>query len=157
MKKRDLAALALMGLASGLLVACQPQASKKNDTESSNGNERSNGRGRSRMEQTSMTREQRNFNDKLDAEGQRKFQQMNHSQRQKAMDMTKHDCKGKNSCRGRGGCSTDDNDCAGMNSCKGQGGCATKDANEAVDSQHKAAQKQGASRRSSRNSTRRPS
>jgi len=38
-----------------------------------------------------------------------------------------HDCAGKNSCKGKGGCKTGDNGCAGKNSCKGKGGCATKD------------------------------
>ena len=38
-----------------------------------------------------------------------------------------HDCAGKNSCKGKGGCKTSDNGCAGKNSCKGKGGCATKD------------------------------
>ena len=47
-----------------------------------------------------------------------------------------HDCAGKNSCKGLGGCkvtaemktqmglSGDPHDCKGMNSCKGLGGCA---------------------------------
>ena len=38
-----------------------------------------------------------------------------------------HDCAGKNSCKGKGGCKTGDNKCAGKNSCKGKGGCAVKD------------------------------
>lgn len=38
-----------------------------------------------------------------------------------------HDCAGKNTCKGKGGCKTGDNGCAGKNSCKGKGGCATKD------------------------------
>ena len=38
-----------------------------------------------------------------------------------------HDCSGKNSFKGKGGCKTGDNGCAGKNSCKGKGGCATKD------------------------------
>ena len=37
----------------------------------------------------------------------------------------KHGCAGKNSCKGKGGCSTGDNGCKGKNSCKGKGGCAT--------------------------------
>jgi hypothetical protein len=37
----------------------------------------------------------------------------------------KHACKGLNSCKGRGGCSSGDNGCKGKNSCKGKGGCAT--------------------------------
>ena len=51
----------------------------------------------------------------------------------------KHDCAGKNSCKGQGGCATDGSKknmaaaagitakhaCAAKNSCKGQGGCAT--------------------------------
>jgi hypothetical protein len=38
-----------------------------------------------------------------------------------------HDCKGKNSCKGKGGCASGDNGCQGKNSCKGKGGCAVKD------------------------------
>lgn len=38
-----------------------------------------------------------------------------------------HDCKGNNSCKGKGGCKTGDNGCAGKNTCKGKGGCAMKD------------------------------
>ena len=40
-----------------------------------------------------------------------------------------HDCKGKNACKGQGGCGTSDNGCKGKNSCKGHGGCSTKPAN----------------------------
>jgi hypothetical protein len=36
-----------------------------------------------------------------------------------------HSCKGKNDCKGQGGCKTSDNGCKGKNSCKGKGGCAT--------------------------------
>lgn len=38
-----------------------------------------------------------------------------------------HDCAGKNSCKGKGGCKSGDAGCAGKNSCKGKGGCAVKD------------------------------
>jgi hypothetical protein len=38
-----------------------------------------------------------------------------------------HDCAGKNSCKGKGGCKSGDNGCAGKNSCKGKGGCGMKD------------------------------
>jgi hypothetical protein len=37
----------------------------------------------------------------------------------------KHACKGMNSCKGKGGCSSSDNGCKAKNSCKGKGGCAT--------------------------------
>jgi hypothetical protein len=37
----------------------------------------------------------------------------------------KHGCKGQNSCKGQGGCSSSDNGCKSKNSCKGKGGCAT--------------------------------
>jgi hypothetical protein len=37
----------------------------------------------------------------------------------------KHACKGKNTCKGNGGCSTGDQGCKGKNTCKGKGGCAT--------------------------------
>lgn len=36
----------------------------------------------------------------------------------------KHECAGKNTCKGQGGCKTGDNGCSGKNSCKGKGGCA---------------------------------
>jgi hypothetical protein len=36
-----------------------------------------------------------------------------------------HACKGQNSCKGTGGCSSGNNGCAGKNSCKGDGGCNT--------------------------------
>lgn len=45
--------------------------------------------------------------------------------RYSAQDTTKHSCKGKNDCKGQGGCKTSDNGCKGKNSCKGKGGCAT--------------------------------
>jgi hypothetical protein len=35
----------------------------------------------------------------------------------------KHDCKGLNSCKSKGGCNTGDMGCKGKNSCKGKGGC----------------------------------
>jgi hypothetical protein len=38
---------------------------------------------------------------------------------------TQHDCKGKNDCKGVGGCNTGDNGCKGKNDCKGKGGCKT--------------------------------
>jgi len=37
--------------------------------------------------------------------------------------MNKHDCKGMNSCKGKGGCSAGDMGCKGKNTCKGKGGC----------------------------------
>lgn len=37
--------------------------------------------------------------------------------------MHKHDCAGKNACKGQGGCKTSAHACKGQNDCKGQGGC----------------------------------
>ena len=37
----------------------------------------------------------------------------------------RHACKGMNSCKGQGGCKTEQNSCKGMNACKGQGGSTT--------------------------------
>lgn len=36
-------------------------------------------------------------------------------------------CRGKNECKGKGGCKTDDNACKGKNECKGKGGCNMRD------------------------------
>ncbi len=38
-----------------------------------------------------------------------------------------HDCAGKNSCKGKGGCKNGDNGRQLKNSCKGKGGCAVKE------------------------------
>src|SRR3954470_22608670 len=37
----------------------------------------------------------------------------------------KHSCKGKNDCKGQGGCKSSEHGCNAQNSCKGKGGCAT--------------------------------
>ena len=47
------------------------------------------------------------------------------AQNQPAPDTTKHSCKGKNDCKGQGGCNSGDQGCKGKNSCKGKGGCKT--------------------------------
>jgi hypothetical protein len=50
----------------------------------------------------------------------------NAGQRAIALDApTPHTCKGKNACKGQGGCTSGDNGCKGKNSCKGNGGCNT--------------------------------
>ena len=36
-------------------------------------------------------------------------------------------CKGKNECKGKGGCHTDKNSCKGKNECKAKGGCKSAD------------------------------
>jgi hypothetical protein len=43
--------------------------------------------------------------------------------RSHAIQADAHDCAGKNSCKGQGGCKTSDQGCKGKNSCKGKGGC----------------------------------
>jgi hypothetical protein len=40
-----------------------------------------------------------------------------------ARSTNKHDCKGMNSCKGKGGCKSGDMGCKGKNTCKGKGGC----------------------------------
>ena len=40
-----------------------------------------------------------------------------------AADAAKHECAKKNACGGMGGCKAGDKGCAGKNSCKGKGGC----------------------------------
>ena len=41
------------------------------------------------------------------------------------MGLEKHICRGRNTCKAKGGCKSGDGGCAGKNSCKGKGGCAT--------------------------------
>ena len=41
-------------------------------------------------------------------------------------DKDAHTCKGKNACKGQGGCASGDKGCKGKNTCKGKGGCNPK-------------------------------
>lgn len=122
-KKRDLVALALLGISAGLFATgCHQQ---KGNAENQNG---------SAMMQ--MNPDMQAFYNSLSADAQKKFMNMDNQHRRMAMEMLNQNGVGQNSCKGLGGCKTASHDCGGKNSCKGQGGPAIHDANKAVDVQY---------------------
>lgn len=122
MKKRDLLNLAMMGVGAGLLLgACQTnQNPSKPNTAAAE----------------QMNPESDAFHKSLSADAQKKFDQLDAQHKAMAVEMTHATCKGKNSCKGQGGCKTSSHSCAGQNDCKGQGGDGVKDPNKAVDVQY---------------------
>lgn len=116
MDKKDLAKLAMIGLASGMMVSCQPQ--------NSNQQKNQDGTQKAPMEKVEMGTQVKNFSSKLDNKAKRLFDKMNKDEQTKAMKRAAESCKGVNGCKGLGGCKTADHTCKGYNSCKGQGGCS---------------------------------
>lgn len=126
MKKRDLLTLALIGMGAGLMLgACQTNQNPPKTAAAEQGNPESDA-----------------FYKSLSSDSQKKFDQLDAQHKAMAMEMTHATCKGKNSCKGQGGCKTSTHDCAGLNDCKGQGGEPAKDPNKAVDLQYKNQTKQ---------------
>lgn len=130
MKKKDLAMLALLGLTSGMMISCKTGQHKEGQP----GKKDLPGKTAGQVAPSAqpMTAEEKAFYGKLNAEGKRTFEQMNSADRQKSIQTANAGCKGKNICKGLGGCETDDHACKGMNDCKGKGGCAVTDPNDAV-------------------------
>lgn len=134
MKKKDLAALALAGLLSIGLTSCQPQKDKGNGQK--NGRNGTNGNGQQQEQPSSngqgMSATEQAFSSKLSSRTRTMFDRMNMRERQMSMDAAAAGCKGKNACKGLGGCKTKDHACKGQNSCKGTGGGKVSP-NEAVE------------------------
>jgi len=126
MKKKNLASLAMIGIAAGaLVVGCEKQTTLGALSPKSSG-----------MEE--MSTDMQSFYNSLSPEGQKKFEQLDAQHKMMAVEMTKQKKSGDNSCSAMGGCSTATNSgCAGINSCKGEGGAPIKDPNKAVDIQLK--------------------
>jgi hypothetical protein len=127
MKKRDLMTLAMIGISSGLMVTgCQKGRETKSNVSA---------------EEQKAPLDQMSFYNMLSDDAKKKFDQLDEKHKAAAVDMYNQKCNGKNSCAGKGGCSTSTHDCAGKNECSGQGGAPVKDANQAVEVQMKNQQK----------------
>lgn len=123
MKKRDLAKLALLGISAGLMATgCQQGGKSGNKTAAA---------------EEKMNSDMQAFYSSLSPSAQQKFIELDAQHRMMAMEMIQSACKGKNSCKGMGGCGTQTHACAGKNSCKGQGGARIQDPNKAVEVQFK--------------------
>ena len=125
MKKRDVAALAVLGISAGLVVGgCgQKNGSSSNRVEAA--------------EHGQMSPDMQAFYASLSPDAQKKFMALDAQHKMMVMEMANQGCNGQNSCRGMGGCANAKNSCAGENACKGQGGAPVKNADEAVDVQYR--------------------
>lgn len=141
MKKRNLRTLALMGIASGVILSQTVDA-----------NERGNQTAISSLLATNTssqpaTRTEPDPNDgnlgyhlmteeelmlELNDEGQKMYKELDPSNKKLALEVASKRCANTSACKGLNACKTDKNSCAGQGSCKGQGKCAISDKNLAV-------------------------
>jgi hypothetical protein len=121
MKKKDLIALAMLGISAGLLGGCHKDPKT------------------GRAEQGSMEKlspDMKAFYESLSPEAQQKFMQLDAQHKMMAIEMSNQSCNQQNQCGGMGGCATSTHECGGQNSCKGEGGAPIQDSNKAVEMQY---------------------
>lgn len=125
MKKRDLTALAMIGISAGLVAGgCQQNSkSKRSNTKVSAAEQ--------------LSPDMQAFYAALTPEAKKKFMDLDAQHKMMAVEMANQRCNGQNSCSGMGGCATSKHSCAGQNSCKGQGGSPVKEPTKAVTIQYK--------------------
>lgn len=117
MKKRELAALAMLGISAGLMVGgCQNKE----------GDRPSEGHVSSAVQTTAAMDF---FFSKLSLEAQEQFNQLDELHKMMAIEMAHLSTE-------MGGSSTTVHGCAGKNACKGQGGAPIRDPNKAVETQY---------------------
>ncbi|MCB1111674.1 MAG: hypothetical protein H7A37_03835 [Chlamydiales bacterium] len=143
MKKRHLSNLALLGIASGLMVTQQAHADEQG---AANGTEQQgcgakNGCGgktdedikdanNSNMGYHLMSEDELLL--ELNPQGEDLFENLNSEGKDLARYVASQRCNGTNLCKGLNACQTEHNACAGQGSCKGTGKCAFSDKNLAV-------------------------
>lgn len=132
-KKRDLTALALLGVSAGLIVGGCQQNSKNSMGKQGGNSPGSNGNATAEK----MSSDMKTFYASLSPDAKKKFDQLDAQHKMMAVEMADQKCNGQNKCGGMGGCATNDHACAGQNSCKGQGGAPVKESNKAVEVQYK--------------------
>lgn len=136
MKKQDFLKLALMGVASGLLVtnavggkslnaAASDSAQTKeqpagNDYSSDNGN-----MGYHVLSEDELLLE-------LNPKGEALYESLSDEGKALARRVASQRCNGTNECAGLNACQTEEHGCAGQGSCKGTGKCGFSDKNLAV-------------------------
>jgi hypothetical protein len=116
MRKKHLKKLVLLGVSSAAFMSAQNKALAENAPQQNNMEHSSE------QEQNSMSVQEMAFASQLNTQAKQMFDAMSEQARQMAMQTASAGCKGKNTCRGLGGCPTEDNSCKGKNACKGKGG-----------------------------------
>lgn len=138
MKKCDLKILALLGLASGIMIQ-QPMHAADSKSEYSADDDYGGNRGYHLMDEDELQLE-------LNDEGTKLYNQLSPEGKILAREVASQRCNGMNKCKGLNACKTDANECAGKGACKGKSKCAFSDKNLAVKvvSDHMAAKRKEA-------------
>jgi hypothetical protein len=126
MKNRDLKKLALLGLASGMVLAQDIQAADSKD----NSKELTAQLKAGLISNQEYT--EKELLGELNADGKRMYNELSPEGKQIALKTAGNVCSGQNECKGLNACKTDDHACAGQGKCKGQGKCVIADKNTAV-------------------------
>jgi hypothetical protein len=162
MKQRDFKAMALLGLAGGLMLTSKASgntdsspdyflasATQKAKCPGKNGcpGKLTADRDKNSSQQPPSTKDDYDPNDsnmgyhlftedelllELNDEGTRMYESLSPEGKQLVLKVASMRCAKTNPCGGLNACTTDKNDCAGQGKCQGQGKCAVSDKNLAV-------------------------
>jgi hypothetical protein len=128
MNKKDLAKLALLGLASGAFIASQNDRLQAAESTKAVGDQYSQDNGNigyKLLSEDELLLE-------LNEQGEELYMNLNKEGKELARKVASQRCNGTNLCKGLNACQTETNACAGQGACKGQGKCGFSDKNLAV-------------------------
>jgi hypothetical protein len=151
MKKRHLKSIALLGLASGLVISSQatlqaenhtiktiqqilaqmPSSSTDSYTSTDSSADQSKNDPNSQNEGYHLMTEKELLLE-LNDEGTKLYNGLDAEGKELARYVASQRCQATNKCKGLNACKTEHNDCAGQGSCQGKGKCAFSDKNQAV-------------------------
>lgn len=151
MKKQDLnlKSLAILGLATGILISAQGVADDTSKKVSSKQEEAVNKKNDKKAKASDKDDFDKAFEKydgnityhpfteeelvrELTPEGKKMFQSLSPEGKELALKVASQTCNGQNECKGFNGCETAEHKCAGKGECKGTGKCAISDKNLAV-------------------------
>lgn len=106
MKKRDLTALALIGISAGLVIGCQQTTTKKNGgnlppREAPRVEPGARNPNALNADEERISADMQDFYNSLSSDSQKKFQKLDTAHRKLAVDMTQNECAGTGGCKGR--------------------------------------------------------
>lgn len=106
MKKRDLTALALIGISAGLVIGCQQQNAPKRNGGNVPPREAPGAPGARNpnalnADEEKVSADMQDFYNTLAPDSQKKFQKLDTAHRRMVVDMTQNSCAGEGGCKGR--------------------------------------------------------
>lgn len=140
MKNKRMKELALLGLASGLLINTPAVAAAPTNTKASPNNTSTNSKSSQTSDQDDPNKGNLGYrlmteDDlllELTDEGAKQYNSLSPEGKALARFVASQRCNGSNECKGLNACQTDTNKCAGQGKCKGTSKCAFSDKNLAV-------------------------